>query len=83
VEGELVGKLGDVRYWYQRGGRRVPKVVSFYLFSYVSGDPRDHDHEIEEARWMPLEEARTALTYPGEREMIERAIESPPARPDR
>ena len=33
VDGELVEKLGDVRYWYQRGGRRVFKVVSFYLFS--------------------------------------------------
>jgi len=83
VEAELVGKLGDVRYWYQRDGRRIPKVVSFYLFSYRSGDPSDHDHEIEEARWMPLEEAKTALSYPGEREMIERAIESPPAPVDR
>jgi hypothetical protein len=25
---------------------------------------------------MPLEQARTALTYPGEREMIERAMAS-------
>ena len=83
VTAELVGKLGDVRYWYQRAGRRIPKVVSFYLFSYVSGDPSDHDHEIEEARWMALEEARLALSYPGEREMIERAMESPPSRADR
>jgi 8-oxo-dGTP pyrophosphatase MutT (NUDIX family) len=80
VEGELERKLGDVRYWYQRDGRRIPKVVTFYLFSYRSGDPADHDHEIEDARWMPLEEALTALTYPGEREMIKRAMESlPPA----
>ena len=34
----------------------------------------DHDHEIEEARWMPLEEAATALTYDGEREMVLRAL---------
>jgi NADH pyrophosphatase NudC (nudix superfamily) len=56
----------------------VPKVVSFYLFSFQAGDPSQHDHEIEEARWMPIEEARAALTYPGEREMIERAIQSAP-----
>jgi 8-oxo-dGTP pyrophosphatase MutT (NUDIX family) len=74
VEAELVGKLGEVRYWYQRAARRVPKVVTFYLFDYRSGDPADHDHEIEEARWMPFEEARTALTYDGEREMLERAM---------
>jgi 8-oxo-dGTP pyrophosphatase MutT (NUDIX family) len=74
IDTELVAELGDVRYWYQRGGQRIAKVVHFFLFRYVSGDPADHDHEIEEARWMPLQEARTALTYKGEREMVERAL---------
>ena len=46
-----------MRYWYRRKGRRIRKTVTFYLFDYVSGDIADHDHEIEESRWMPLEEA--------------------------
>jgi 8-oxo-dGTP pyrophosphatase MutT (NUDIX family) len=66
--------LGDVRYWYRRGGRRVFKTVHFYLCDYVSGSTADHDHEVDEARWIPLEEARTALSYPAERELIERAL---------
>lgn len=74
VEGRLVEELGDVRYWYQRGGRRIQKVVSFYLLEYVAGDVADHDHEVEVARWMPLAEAAEALTYPGEREMVQRAL---------
>jgi 8-oxo-dGTP pyrophosphatase MutT (NUDIX family) len=74
VEGELVDKLGDVRYWYQREGRRIFKVVSFYLFRYTAGDVADHDHEIEEARWMPLAEAVSALSFAGERQMAERAL---------
>ena len=74
VEGELVEKLGDVRYWYQRSGRRILKVVSFFLFEYRSGDVADHDHEIEEARWIPLADAVRELTYSGEREMVERAL---------
>jgi 8-oxo-dGTP pyrophosphatase MutT (NUDIX family) len=74
-ETELVEKLGDVRYWYQRDGRRIAKVVSFYLFDYRSGDVADHDAEVEEARWVPLEEAVRQLTYRGEREMVERALE--------
>lgn len=73
VVGDLVEKLGDVRYWYQRSGRRVLKVVSFFLFEYRSGDVADHDEEIEEARWMPIEEAASALSYRGEREMVARA----------
>jgi 8-oxo-dGTP pyrophosphatase MutT (NUDIX family) len=75
VEAELVEKLGDVRYWYQRDGRRIAKVVSFYLFDYRAGDVADHDAEVEEARWVPLEEAVRQLTYRGEREMVERALE--------
>ena len=46
----------------------------FFLFEYRSGDLADHDHEIEEARWMPIEEAVAALTYEGEREMVARAL---------
>ena len=74
VEARAVEKLGDVRYFYQRGGRRIAKVVSFFLLEYVAGEPAEHDHEVEEARWMPLEEAAQALTYKGEREMAARAL---------
>jgi 8-oxo-dGTP pyrophosphatase MutT (NUDIX family) len=74
VDAELVEELGDVRYVYERRGRRVEKVVRFYLFQYRSGDVADHDHEIEEARWVPLRQAAGELTYAGEREMVERAL---------
>jgi 8-oxo-dGTP pyrophosphatase MutT (NUDIX family) len=74
VEAELREPLGHVRYWYMRDGRRIGKQVDFYLFDYRAGDVRDHDHEVEDARWMPLEEAAKALTYEGEREMAARAL---------
>ena len=76
VTGELLAELGDVRYTYERKGRMVAKRVVFFLFRYAEGDPADHDHEIEEARWMPLHEAAQALTYAGERAIVERAIAS-------
>ena len=74
VDVELVDRLGDVRYWYRRGGRAVPKRVVFFLFEYRGGDPADHDHEIEEARFISLSDAREQLTYDGEREMVARAL---------
>jgi 8-oxo-dGTP pyrophosphatase MutT (NUDIX family) len=76
VEVELICELGEVRYWYQREGRAIPKSVVFYLFRYLSGDPADHDEEIEQARWMELSQAQSALTYRGEREMVGRALEA-------
>jgi 8-oxo-dGTP pyrophosphatase MutT (NUDIX family) len=74
VEGRLVGPLGDVRYFYMRRGRRIAKRVEFFLFEYLAGDPGDHDHEVERAVWMPLDEAARTLTYQGEREMALRAL---------
>ena len=74
VEAEVVESLGQVRYWYQRGGRRIAKAVEFFLLRYVSGDVADHDHEVEHARWIPAEEAAETLTYDGEREMVRRAL---------
>jgi 8-oxo-dGTP pyrophosphatase MutT (NUDIX family) len=74
VVATCVGELGEVRYWYQRAGRRIPKRVTFFLFDYVSGDVADHDHEVEEACWFPLAEAGRRLTYKGEREMVMRAV---------
>ena len=74
VAGELVGKLGDVKYWYSRGGERVMKVVSFFLFRYRSGSVRDHDHEVDSAEWVPLDEAPRLLAYRGEKQMAEAAL---------
>jgi 8-oxo-dGTP pyrophosphatase MutT (NUDIX family) len=74
LDAELVDKLGDVEYWYQRKGRRILKKVTFYLFEHRGGSVEDHDDEIEEVRWMPLSEAARELTFKGEREMVERAL---------
>jgi 8-oxo-dGTP pyrophosphatase MutT (NUDIX family) len=70
----LVEKLGDIRYWYARDGDRVLKVVSFFLFRYRSGKLADHDHEVEEALWIPLEEAPSRLAYRGEKDMAKAAL---------
>lgn len=74
LEATLVEKLGDIRYWYARDGDRVFKVVSFFLFRYRSGRLEDHDHEVEEALWIPLEEAPERLAYKSEKEIAETAL---------
>ena len=71
----VADRLGQVDYSYRRGGRRIDKTVHFYLCMFEAGDTADHDHEVDDA---PLDAAagrRAArLSYPGEREMIERAL---------
>jgi 8-oxo-dGTP pyrophosphatase MutT (NUDIX family) len=69
-----VERIGDIRYWYARDGDRVLKVVSFFLIRYRSGRLEDHDHEVEDALWIPLEEAPERLAYKSEREIAETAL---------
>jgi len=78
VEGTLVEKLGDVKYTYtRRGGERVFKIVSFYLLRAGRGRIGQIEEamriEVEEARWLPLDEAPRLLAYGGERKMAAKA----------
>jgi 8-oxo-dGTP pyrophosphatase MutT (NUDIX family) len=73
VESELVDELGEISYQYERRNATIDKRVVFFLLEYRSGELH-HDDEIDEVRWMPLEEAVRALTYEGEREMVRRAL---------
>ena len=75
LEAELVEKLDDVKYWYvRRGGERVFKVVSFFLFRWRSGSLVPQLAEVDAVEWVPLEEAPRALAYGGERKVAEAAL---------
>ena len=73
-------KLGDVRYVYTWEGERVFKVVSFFLLRAVGGRigdlPPGMEIEVAEARWVPLDDAASVLSYTGEREMALKALEA-------
>jgi 8-oxo-dGTP pyrophosphatase MutT (NUDIX family) len=74
IVGEPITELGETRYWYRRDGQTIPKSVCFYLFSYVEGSIDDHDDEVEEARWIALQDAQSELSHTAEREMVARAV---------
>ncbi len=76
---EIVEPLETIEYWYYgRGGAsrvRFHKYVTFYLMRYLRGDTADHDHEVTEARWTPIDEAARMLTFRSERKLLEQAAE--------
>lgn len=76
---EMVGLIDKIEYWYfskDRGARvRYHKFVYFYLLKYVSGDVRDHDHEVSEARWVMIDDAVEMLAFDGEKKVVARARE--------
>lgn len=74
---EVVELIETVEYWYAGldGGERVRfhKRVHFYLLRYLSGDTSSHDWEVNEARWVPIDDAMSQLAFDNERRVVERA----------
>ncbi len=77
LEGRLLDKLGDIEYWYfsKEDQTKYHKFVHFYLIEYMGGSIEDHDWEVEEVQWFPIEEAINTLSYKSEKEIVEKAFE--------
>jgi 8-oxo-dGTP diphosphatase len=79
VSSEVVQLIETIEYWYvglDNGIRvRFHKRVHFYLLRYLSGDTKDHDWEVNEARWVPINDATSQLAFDNERRVMERAGE--------
>jgi bis(5'-nucleosidyl)-tetraphosphatase len=88
LQADLVAKLADVKYFYVRNWgdlARVFKIVSFYLLLYRSGRmgniAPEMRIEVERAFWLPLQDAPKTLSYQGEREVVQRALQYLKAHP--
>jgi 8-oxo-dGTP pyrophosphatase MutT (NUDIX family) len=77
VSSEVVQLLETIEYWYaglDNGIRvRFHKRVHFYLLRYISGDTKDHDWEVNEARWVPIDDATSQLAFDNERRVMQQA----------
>ena len=75
LTGRLMDPLGQIEYSFYspEDSARIQKTVHFFLVEYLSGDTADHDHEVDEARWWPLDTALAQMTYQSERQVMEKA----------
>lgn len=77
VDSDVVQHIETIEYWYAGldGGARVRfhKRVHFYLLRYLSGDTSNHDWEVNDARWVPIDDARTQLAFESERRVMDTA----------
>ncbi len=77
LSGKIIDRLGEITYWYyiRSENAKCRKTVHFYLLEYVSGATSGHDFEVDEARWFPIDEAISTISFRGDREIIEKARE--------
>jgi 8-oxo-dGTP pyrophosphatase MutT (NUDIX family) len=79
IDTEIVTRIDKVEYWYlwKENDQRIRyhKFVYFYLLRYKAGDVRDHDHEVNEARWLDIDDAIEMLAFDNEKKIMEKAKE--------
>ena len=73
---QVEGFIESIEYWFVRppDGVRVHKTVHFYLMSATGGDLSLHDHEFDDVRWFPADQAVSAMTYEGEVRVGEKGL---------
>jgi ADP-ribose pyrophosphatase YjhB (NUDIX family) len=70
IEGEVLGELGTVDYWFVAEGRRIHKTVHHFLLRATGGELSDADVEVTEVAWVALSELPQRLAYPDERRLV-------------
>ncbi len=76
LSGRIVDKLGDIAYWYYIRGEnsKCRKTVHFYLMEYIGGSTSQHDFEVDDAVWYPIDEALQKVSFRGDRAILEKAV---------
>ncbi len=77
LTGKILDKLGDITYWYyiQEENIKCRKTVHFYLMEYVSGNTDQHDFEVDQAEWFPLNTALEKISFRGDKQILQMADE--------
>ena len=73
VLGKILKELTPVTYWYQFEGQKIRKTVYYFLMEYVSGNIKDHDHEMENVEWIAIDEVEKRLTYKSDKQVWQQA----------
>jgi 8-oxo-dGTP pyrophosphatase MutT (NUDIX family) len=70
---EIEEPITSVSYFFVHRRTRFHKTVHFFLMRPLGGRLEDHDHEFDEVRWVPIEEALELMTHATEREVVQQA----------
>jgi 8-oxo-dGTP pyrophosphatase MutT (NUDIX family) len=70
---KIVEKLGDIKYAYQLHGKRIFKVVIFFLIE-SSSTKLSHQWEVQDARWFSADEAYDAIEYKNTKAVMKKAV---------
>lgn len=79
LDGKITKLIDNIHYFYAHKEEGVTtryfKIVYFFLMEYTAGDVKDHDSEVVDCRWLPIEEAIEMVEYKDEKGLLLKARE--------
>ncbi|MBI3366175.1 NUDIX domain-containing protein [Candidatus Roizmanbacteria bacterium] len=80
-EGGIKAKIIDknpvkVAYSYKWENLFVKKTVYYFLMKYLSGNPKNHDWEMMDARFVTKKEVKKILTYSSDKEAFKKILKT-------
>jgi 8-oxo-dGTP pyrophosphatase MutT (NUDIX family) len=75
LEVRITDVLESIEYWFVQRGTRIHKTVHYFLMEPIGGDLSRHDHEFDQVRWIPFDQAASVLSFETERALVAKAAE--------
>lgn len=79
LDGKIIKLIDNIHYFYAHKEEGVTtryfKIVYFFLMEYTAGDVKDHDSEVTDCRWFPIDEAIEMVEYKDEKGLLLKARE--------
>jgi 8-oxo-dGTP pyrophosphatase MutT (NUDIX family) len=75
LDARIVAELGEVVYFYRRPGGLIRKVVYHFLMEHTGGEFGPPNWEVDEVRWIDIDQADTLLTYKNDQGTVRKAKE--------
>lgn len=63
-----------VNYMYRFNEYLIKKTVYYFLMEYITGDPKNHDWEVSEAKFLSPDEVKKTLTYTSDKKAFEKIL---------
>ena len=73
ITGKILHPLSPVTHWYQWEGEKRKKTVYYFVMEYISGKTEDHDWEMEQVEWVPVEEVEKRISFPSDKKVWQEA----------
>ncbi|MBI5682013.1 MAG: NUDIX hydrolase [Deltaproteobacteria bacterium] len=77
LDGKIIKNIGHIQYFYCHKENdemiRFFKIVYFFLMEYADGDVQDHDTEVTDCQWFPIDDAIQLVRYEDEKGILKKA----------